>query len=56
MTRQNIYVKDAVTELVRKAKDARDANDALKFSQAACNVAQARNAMYAVLEDLNDAG
>jgi hypothetical protein len=42
---KEIWVGNAVEELVHKAKESADANDALKFSQAACNVANARAAM-----------
>ena len=40
-----IDVLDAVMELVRKAKETQKADDALKFSQAACNIANARSTM-----------
>lgn len=43
-----ICVKQAVTELVHKAKESTKADDALKFSQAACNVANARGTMIQV--------
>ena len=42
-----IDVKDEVRTLVDKAKDAEKADDALKYSQAACNVANARATMMA---------
>ncbi len=40
-----IDVEQAVVKLVEKAKEAQKADDALKFSQAACNVANARATM-----------
>ena len=42
-----IDVSDAVKVLVDKAKDAEKSDDALKFSQAACNVANARGSLVA---------
>jgi len=44
-----IDVAEAVKTLVKKAKEATDANDALKFSQAACNVANAKATMMSTL-------
>jgi hypothetical protein len=38
---ENIDVSKAVKSLVEKANEAKDANDALKYSQAACNAANA---------------
>ena len=40
-----IDVADTVQALLEKAKNTTDANDALKFSQAACNAANARASM-----------
>lgn len=37
----NIDVSKEVESLVKKAEQATDSNDALKFSQAACNAANA---------------
>lgn len=38
---KNVDVNTQVMALVNKAAEAHDANDALKFSQAACNTANA---------------
>lgn len=38
---QNVNVTDAVLALVTKAQQTEKADDALKFSQAACNAANA---------------
>ena len=42
-----INVTDAVTCLVARAAGADKSDDALKFSQAACNVANARGSLLA---------
>ncbi len=42
-----IDVTDAVKALVNKAQDTETGDQALKFSQAACNVANARAALMA---------
>ena len=44
-----IDVAEAVIVLVKKAQDTSDATDALKFSQAACNVANAKACLMATL-------
>jgi len=49
-----IDVTYAVEALVEKANFTTDANDALKFSQAACNVANARVTMMQSLYNEQD--
>jgi hypothetical protein len=44
-----IDVANAVKALIEKAEKANEANDALKFSQAACNVANAKACMMGTL-------
>jgi len=46
-----IDVLDEVRSLLKKAAASNKADDALKFSQAACNVAHARGAFIASLRD-----
>jgi hypothetical protein len=41
MSSKKVDVSEQVVTLVKKAVEAADANDALKFSQAACNAANA---------------
>jgi hypothetical protein len=47
-----IKVEHAVVELIHHAKESQKSDDALKFSQAACNVANARASL--LVKPLND--
>lgn len=45
MDNKNLDVSKEVESLIKKAEQARTADDALKFSQAACNSANAMGAL-----------
>lgn len=54
MNNEHVNVSKEVESLVKKAEQAKTADDALKFSQAACNSANAMGALAAAKRQIKE--